>query len=183
MAVIMYGLGGLGAIIVAYYMVLALIRGFQFQALEIQLRRQIGRRDYRQALETIQKALRISPTYTGIYFQRAVVYAALGDFLSAEADYTTSLKFTPNAPGYAGRAAARLALGQLNEALIDANHVIACSRLWWRGYYERGRVYAALGHLQIALDDFEQALALNQAAPDEVLLAQATLAARLESGQ
>lgn len=172
----LYALSILGAALVGYYMVLALIRGFQLQVLEIQLRRQMALKHYPQALALIQQAFRISPTHTDIYFQRAVIYAALGDFLSAEADFTAGLKFNRSAVAYAGRAAVRLALGRLNEALIDANHVIACSRLWWRGYYERGRVYTALGHFQIALDDFNQALELNQFAPGEILAAQAAAA-------
>jgi tetratricopeptide (TPR) repeat protein len=175
----LYALLILGGLVVSYYVMLAIIRGFQLQVLELQLRRQIALKNYPLALATLQQAFRINPTHADIYFQRAKIYAALGDFLSAEADFTAGLKVTRNAPAYAGRAAARLRLGRTNEALIDANHVIACSRLWWRGYYERGRVYQALGHFQIALDDFDQALELNRLEPAEILLARSEASTQL----
>ena len=179
--IFLYALLILGGTVVSYYVVLAVIRGFQLQVLEIQLRRQIALKNYPLALATLQQVFRINPAQADNYFQRAKIQAALGDFLSAEADFTAGLKFTRNAPAYAGRAAARLTLGRVNEALVDANHVIACSRLWWRGYYERGRVYSALGHYQIALDDFDHALELNREAPAEILLARSEAQAHLES--
>ena len=179
----LYTLLTLGGLAVSYYVVLAVIRGFQLQILEIQLHRQIRLKDYPLALATLQQSFRINPTHADIYFQRAKIYTALGDFVSAEADFTAGLKVTRNAPAYAGRAAARLALGRTNEALIDANHAIACSRLWWKGYYERGRVYQALGHFQIALDDFDQALELNRLSPAEILLARSEASAQLVANE
>ncbi len=180
---VLYALLALGSLITGFYIILAVIRGFQLQILEIQLRRQLALKNYPLALATVQKTFRLNPSHADMYFQRAKIYAALGDFDSAEADFTAGLKFTRNAPAYAGRAAARLALGRLDEALVDANHTIACSRLWWRGYYERGRVYKTLGYFQIALDDFDQALSLHRQSPAEVLAARTETAARLEQGR
>jgi tetratricopeptide (TPR) repeat protein len=180
---VLYALLTVGSLLTGFYIILAVIRGFQLQVLEIQLRRQVALKNYPLALATLQKTFRLNPSHADIYFQRAKIYAALGDFDSAEADFTAGLKFTPNAPAYAGRAAARLALGRPGEALVDANHVIACSRLWWRGYYERGRVYHALGYFQIALDDFDQAFSLNRQAQADILAARTEAAGRLEQGQ
>ena len=162
---VLYALIIVGSLITGFYVVLAVIRGFQLQILEIQLRRQVVQKNYSQALAILQKTFRLNPSHADLYFQRAKIYAALGDFVSAEADFTAGLRFIRNAPAYAGRAAARLALGRPEEALVDANHVIASSRLWWRGYYERGRVYDALGYYQIALEDFDHALTLTQSQP------------------
>lgn len=166
-----YALLILGGTVVSFYVGLAVVRGFQLQVLEIQLRRQIALKNFPQALAILQHIFRLNPDQADNYFQRAKINAALGDFFSAEADYTAGLKFIRNAPAYAGRAAARLDLGRINDALVDANHAIACSRLWWRGYYERGRAYSALGHYAIALDDFDHALELNRVSPAEILLA------------
>ncbi|MBN9389351.1 MAG: hypothetical protein J0I20_15085 [Chloroflexi bacterium] len=172
--VILYALVIVGSLITGFYLILAVIRGFQLQVLEIQLRRQVALKNFSLALATIQKIFRLNPSHADLYFQRARIYAALGDFVSAEADYTAGLRFIRNAPAYAGRAAARLALGRLDEALVDANHVIASSRGWWRGYYERGKVYNALGHFQIALEDFDHALTLTHSQPEiEVALNEA----------
>lgn len=177
----LYALLILGGTVVSFYVVLAVVRGFQLQVLEIQLRRQIALKNYPQALAIIQKAFRLNPAQADNYYQRAKIYTALGDYHSAEADYTAGLKFSRTAPAYAGRAAVRLALGRDHEALVDANHAIACSRLWWRSYYERGRVYSALGHYQIALDDFDHALELNRVSQAEILLARSEAQDRLEN--
>ena len=172
--VILYALVIVGSLITGFYLILAVIRGFQLQVLEIQLRRQVALKNFSLALATIQKIFRLNPSHADLYFQRARIYAALGDFVSAEADYTAGLRFIRNAPAYAGRAAARLALGRLDEALVDANHVIASSRGWWRGYYERGKVYNALGHFQISLEDFDHALTITHSQPEiEVALNEA----------
>lgn len=167
----LYALLALGGLLIGLYFVAAVVRGFQLQVLEIQLRRHLALKNYPQALALLQKTFRLNPSHSEIYFQRAKIYAALGDYGAAEADFTAGLKFIRNAPAYAGRAAARLALDRPGEALVDANHVIACSRLWWRGYYERGRAYNALGYYEIALEDFDHALTLNRQAQPEILAA------------
>ena len=176
---VLYALLAVGSLLTGSYVILAVIRGFQLQVLEIQLRRQVALKNYPSALVTLQKTFRLNPSHTEIYFQRAKIYAALGDFTSAEADFTAGLRFNRNAPAYAGRAAARLALGRPSEALVDANHVIACSRVWWRGYYERGRAYNALGYFEIALEDFDQALHLNRQTQAGILAARSEAAAQL----
>lgn len=168
-----------GLAIITAFVLLAILRGFQLQWLELRFRRQQASKDYQAALETINLALRFNPSAASLYHQRAHIYAQIGDFTSAETDYTHGMRFAQGATAYAGRAAARLALGRTKEALIDANHAIACSRLWWKGYYERGRVYASLGHYAIALDDFSQALELNRLPPPEIYLARAEAASHL----
>ncbi len=160
----------------------SIVRGFQLQVMEIQFRRHLQNEDYQSALLTIQQSLRINPLNGLLYCHRAKVYSAMGDYNAAESDYTQGLRYGQGgsaSSSYAGRAAARLELGRYKEALIDANHVIACNRLWWRGFYERGRVYASLGHDMVALDDFNQALSLNRFPPPELYLARAETALKL----
>lgn len=181
--IVLYALIIVGSLITGFYIVLAVIRGFQLQVLEIQLRRQVALKNYTQALAILQQTFRLNPSHAELYFQRARIYTALGDFFSAEADFTAGLRFIRNAPAYAGRAASRLALGRPDEALVDANHVIASSRNWWRGYYERGRVYNALGYFQIALEDFDHALALSQSQPEIEAARKETLARLAETRQ
>lgn len=178
---VLYALLLAGSLLTSLYIILAIIRGFQSQVLEIQYRRQVALKNYSLALATLQKIFRLNPSHADLYFKRAKIYAALGDFVSAEADFTAGLRFIRNAPAYAGRAAARLALGRFDEALVDANHVIATSRTWWRGYYERARVYQALGHFEIALDDFDHALTLTHSQPEIAAARTETLACIAEN--
>lgn len=141
--------------------------------LETRFRRQLLAGEHQAALSTISQALNLDPCAPSLYQNRARIHYELGDYFSAESDYTQGMRFSQGATAYAGRAAVRLALGETRSALIDANHAIACSRLWWRGYYERGRVYGALGHHEIALDDFEQAFELNRSPNAELFMARA----------
>lgn len=155
------------------YITLVTMQRVRLYRLETRFRRQLQAGEYRVALSTISQALNLDPAAASLYQSRARVYYELGDYFSAEADYTQSMRYSQGATSYAWRAAARLALGETRNALIDANHAIACSRLWWRGYYERGRVYTALGHLTIALDDFDQAFELTRQPTAELFLARA----------
>ncbi len=165
-----------GLLVITIYVLIGCWRGFELQMLDIRLRRQLANKDYNAALSTIQQKLKLQPADAYFYFQRARIFALTGDFNSAETDYTFGMKFSQGAVAYAGRAAARLSLGRLREALIDANHTIACSRSWWRGYYERGRVYKALGHYKVAIEDFNQAIELNRWSPPEIFLERAAAA-------
>jgi tetratricopeptide (TPR) repeat protein len=169
----------IGLVLMFIFVIWTVIRGIQVQLLELKFRRHLQNKHFEEALEVIEQSLRISPGDAFLYYQRAKVWAEMGDHQAAESDYTLGMRYGHGATAYAGRAAARYALNHYKEALVDANHAIACSRLWWRGYYERGRVYAALGHYAVALDDFNQAFDLNRLPPADLYLARAETAARL----
>ncbi len=170
----------LGLLIVTLLVLRATFRSFQVQWLEMRLRKQLAVKQYSAALTTIEQALKIDAANNFFYLQRAKLHAEIGDYPAAEADFTEGMRFAHGAPAYAGRASVRLALGRPKDALIDANHAIACSRFWWKGYYERGRVYAFLGHYRVALEDFNQALELNRTPPPELQQAHSKAAAQLE---
>ncbi len=164
---LLFTIGGIG------YIAIVTMQRIRLYRLENRFRQQVQAGEHRAALTTITHALQLDPCAASLYHNRARVYYELGDFFSAEADYTRGMRFSQGATSYAGRAAARLALGETRSALIDANHAIACSRLWWRSYYERGRVYTVLGHHKIALEDFEQAFELTRNPPAELYMARA----------
>jgi tetratricopeptide (TPR) repeat protein len=177
---LLYAILCIGLVIMTGFILVAMVRGLQLQIIDFRFRRAMSAKSWAVALDIISRALKISPTSPLLYYERAKVYTELGQYEAAEADYTHGMRYSQGATAYAGRAAVRLALGRTKEALIDANHAIACSRLWWRGYYERGRVYAALGHPLVALDDFNQALELNRMPPPEILQARAEVSALLD---
>ena len=161
------------------YIGLITVQRVRLYRLEARFRRQFQAGDYKSALANISLALSLDPCSALLYHNRARLYYELGDYFSAEADYTQGVRFSQGATSYVGRAAARLALGETRRALIDANHAIACSRLWWRSYYERGRVYIALGHYPIALEDFQQAFELTRQPTAALFLARAEALTRL----
>lgn len=181
--ILLYAVLCLGLLVMTVFIIIAMIRGVQLQLLDFGYRRHLAAKNFSAAMALIDKALKVSPTSPMLYYERAKVFTELGDYESAETAYTQGMRYSQGATAYAGRAAVRLAMGRPKEALIDANHAIACSRLWWRGYYERGRVYVALGHPNIALDDFNQALELNRMSPPEIIKAKAEVSALLEDSR
>jgi tetratricopeptide (TPR) repeat protein len=136
-------------------------RGLKVRRLEGLYQKAFRAKDYPKALIAINSALELHPQSPELFHYRARVYLAQGDYAGAEADCTRSLTFYQAASVYLDRATARLSLEKPEDALIDANHVIACSRYWWKGYYIRAKAYLALGHPNVALYDLEQAIELG----------------------
>ncbi len=174
-----------GVLILAgsFYLSYLTAQRFRLFRLEAKLRLQFLAKDYPVALSTISQALRLDPCSVSLYQTRARVYLELGDYLSAELDYSRAIRFNQNATSYAGRAASRLGQNNPAQALLDANHAIACSRTWWRGYFERGRAYILLGYYQLALEDFEQVLEFNHNPGGDFFIARAAAYQGLQNSE
>jgi len=115
-------------------------------------------KEYDRAVSFMNQALDFSSA-TSLYLQnRARAHYEAGDYARAGVDYNRCLAIYQSASLYLERAMVWLAQGLTSEALVDANHAIACSRFWWRCYFVRARVYFALNHYAVALDDLEQAI-------------------------
>jgi tetratricopeptide (TPR) repeat protein len=143
-----------------------MVRGFKVRRLEGVYHRALKSKEYDKALTAINTALDMQPQSPELYQYRARLYIALDDYTAAEADCTRSLTFYQAASAYLDRAQVRLSLDKAKEALIDANHAIACSRYWWKAYFMRAKTYAALGHRNVALNDLEQALECGADQPE-----------------
>jgi tetratricopeptide (TPR) repeat protein len=77
---------------------------------------------YQQALELVQRGLRIAPNYTDLIDTRGVVYYKLGQYDKAIQDFTRSLELYPDgtpaaAVSYLHLGRALLGLGQKDEAI------------------------------------------------------------------
>lgn len=133
-------------------------RGFKVRRLELIFQRALKAKEYEKALQAINEALNLQPQSPELFQQRARLHMAMGNYTAAESDCTNSLAFYQVASAYLDRATARLSLDKARDALIDANHAIACSRYWWKCYFLRAKTYLALGHPKVALQDLEQAI-------------------------
>lgn len=82
--------------------------------------------DLQGALTLFDHAIQ-SPTQVDlapIYYQRAQLRARLGDQFGAIADYSESLKLTPSAPAFLGRAIVQLSLQGHRVAVLDAQQAL-----------------------------------------------------------
>ena len=88
------------------------------------------------------------------------------DFVSAEEQYTYCIDNADSndnelANYYSNRAATRLQLGRVNDALEDSNSCICVKPTWSKGYVRKGGCLVRLNKLQEAVYAYEKALELN----------------------
>jgi len=96
-----------------------------------------------------------------LYRHRARVRFEQGQLDAAIADYTAAIAIAPTADAHYHRGAAHLALGQAKEALADFNGAIALSPDYGQPYCDRALLRFKANEFQGALEDMEQAIALN----------------------
>src|SRR5437868_12100203 len=84
----------LGLLLITVLVLIAALRGFQLQWLEVRYRREAARKNYEEALAAIGRAIKLSPTNTHFYHQRAKLYAELGNLQMAEENYTNGMRFS-----------------------------------------------------------------------------------------
>ena len=94
-----------------------------------------------------------------------------GHFQEAVRHYSEALEHEPSSLVFlSNRSGALAALGRYEEALDDAERVIALSHMWPKGYSRRGAALYGLGRYQEALHAFEAGLAIE---PSSAQMAQA----------
>lgn len=93
--------------------------------------------DRSAAIEDYTRAIKIKPTYAEAYNKRAAAYKASGRFTDAFADYTAAIKL--DSGSY-----------EFNSTLHFAN-----------AYFGRGNVQYQLGNYELAVADYDSALALE----------------------
>ena len=89
------------------------------------------------------------------------------DYAGADADYSYCIDNADSndsdslANYYSNRAATRLQLNRVNDALEDSNSCICVRPVWAKGYSRKGNCLVRLGKLQEALYAYEKALELE----------------------
>ncbi|KAF3927468.1 hypothetical protein ABW21_db0208842 [Orbilia brochopaga] len=77
------------------------------------------------------------------------------DFQAALASYSQALQLTPRSAAlYSNRSATFLQLGQLEQALGDADRAVQCDPKWSKAYRRRGNVLEVLERLDEAIDAY-----------------------------
>ena len=117
---------------------------------------------YREMIETCNKALRIEPSDSLTYHNRAVAHFRLGRYQEAIKDFTEALKHNDkDATAYYNRAIAYGMVGDYEKAIEDSFKAIELNPEDGSVYVNRGVDYIAVGKFNEAVDDFNQAISLD----------------------
>jgi len=77
-------------------------------------------KDYKGAIEDLNKAIEINPKYAEAYSYRGLAKAKSGDFKGAIEDFNKAIEINPNdAEAYYNRGGAKILLGQKDDGCLD----------------------------------------------------------------
>jgi tetratricopeptide (TPR) repeat protein len=118
-----------------------------------------------KAIECYTKSIAIDPNYALSYESRGNCYNLTGKYTEALSDLNKALEIgmdsSWNAHAYDDRAWANGELGNLDQALKDANTSIALNPEASSPYGTRAWIFGELKMYEAALDDFNKSLSLN----------------------
>ncbi|MCI0478018.1 MAG: tetratricopeptide repeat protein, partial [Anaerolineales bacterium] len=110
----------------------------------------------------LTRAIELDGALIGAYWQRAQVYADLGELDAQIADLGKVVALEPkNVTAYKTRAAALLAQQKFDLALADYAQLLQLEPKTLTHYADRARVYQAAGRLDQAIADYSTIIALD----------------------
>lgn len=122
----------------------------------------LERDKYDQAIAEYSEAIRLEPTSSIAYCQRAGAYRRRGDLERAIADCDTALRFDSTlVAAYKERGNAYFERRQWEPALADYNQCVRRSPTYMIAYYNRGLVYFNQGKYDPAIVEFTKAIQLD----------------------
>jgi tetratricopeptide (TPR) repeat protein len=124
----------------------------------------LERNKHDQAIAEYSEALRLEPSSSIAYCQRATAHRHKGDADRAIADCTAALRLAPNlAAAYKERANAYFERRQWDQALADYTQALRLNPAYMIAYYNRGLVYFNQGKFDLAIVEFTKAIELDAA--------------------
>ena len=119
-------------------------------------------RQYEQAFDDINRALKIKPTYADGYYNRGLLYNELGKFDLAVLDFTSAIKLEPAMEdAFLNRGIAFGSQKQYDKALADFNQALKIHHNFYQAYYNRGIVYDLYQQYDLAVDNFMTTLRIK----------------------
>lgn len=116
-------------------------------------------RDYAQALEDMNEAIKLQPRYAGYFINRAFLRHRLDDYYGAMSDYDYALQLDPlNYVALYNRALLRSEVHDYNKAIDDLSKVVQLRPNDFRALYNRAVVLREKGDYKEALDDVNRVI-------------------------
>jgi len=118
--------------------------------------------DNEGAIADCSEALRLDNTLNFLFNWRGSAYELKGDFDRAISDYTEAIKRIPNEPSvYGNRCMALIKKKEYRGALTDCDQAIRLAPKAIYGYYNRAKIYEALGERDRAIADYRTVFTLG----------------------
>lgn len=115
-----------------------------------------SRRDYAQALDDMNEAIKLQPKYAGFFINRAFLRHNLDDYYGAMSDYDYAIQLDPmNHMAYYNRALLLAEVRDFDKALADLNQVIKLRGVDYRALYNRAIILKEKHDFKGALADVD----------------------------
>jgi tetratricopeptide (TPR) repeat protein len=119
------------------------------------------RGDFAEAVVHYRQALEDNPRFMEAHNNLGNALGLMGDFVGAEKEFAAALALQPNADIMASLATVYLADGKTHDAFATQAAAVKADRLNPVRYEEFGRMLAAQGHYDKAVDCYKNALILS----------------------
>jgi serine/threonine protein kinase len=117
--------------------------------------------DNQAALNDLNKAINLVPSYEPAYYSRGIIRFRLGDYSGAIADYSQVIKLNPEDAGaYVNRCSSYRKLSDFSAAIADCSDAIKLNPNYADAYVNRCLAWISLGDTIQALPDCNQAIKL-----------------------
>ena len=126
--------------------------------------------EYETAISEFSRAINRNPVFVYSYFNRGLVYTALGHVENAISDFTKVIEITPRfAEGYTRRGQIFLSKGQYEQAISDFSTAIEIDPDNAEVYFNRLLANFALGEYDKTWDDAHKIRTLGYSIPEEFI--------------
>lgn len=121
-----------------------------------------AKKDYKEALSVLSKAVKADPGFSEAWRQRGLVYSDLEKWRKAKADFERAIQADPrNAKAYVGRAFVKSSKKDWKGAVADCSQAIAIDPKYANAYMNRASSLYRMGELKTALADLDRCLKLD----------------------
>jgi tetratricopeptide (TPR) repeat protein len=121
-----------------------------------------GKGDYGKAIAEFTEAMRLSPKWPEVYYDRGWAYTGKGDYDKAAADYSEAVRLAPESTdAYQGRAYVYQMKGEYDKAIADYASVIRLDPKNALAYCGRGCAYGRKGDYRKEISDCTVAIRLD----------------------
>lgn len=118
-----------------------------------------SKKDYEGALEAMNEAIKLEPSYSGYFINRAYIKYNLDDYFGAMADYDYAISLDPaSLEGHFNRALLLAEVGDNNKAIEDFNYVLKSHPDNFMAHYNRAMLYYRTGQYNKAVADYDAVL-------------------------